>query len=223
MTTTLTVDVYVDLICPWCLIGKRHLARSLAELAREQPDIAVQLNWHGVQLLPQVPAMGWPFAEFYERRLGGKEAVRQRQQQVQQAALQAGLVLDLASIAIFPNTGRALRLLEHVTRTGSPAQVEAVIERLFAAYFLRGENLGEPAILVQIVRDCGLNADALPAELFADGAPFSPVNAPMPPEGVPYFVFNRRIALAGAHPSATLLAAMRETLQTEPARPERLP
>jgi predicted DsbA family dithiol-disulfide isomerase len=219
MTTTLTVDVYVDLICPWCLIGKRHLSCALAELAREQPDVAVQLNWHGVQLIPQVPAQGWPFAEFYERRLGGKEAVRQRQQQVQQAALQAGLVLDLASIAVFPNTGRALRLLEHVTRTGSPAQVEAVIERLFAAYFLRGENLGEPAILVQIARECGLDVDTLPAELFAADAPLAPLSTPMPPQGVPYFVFNRRLALAGAHPSATLLAAMHEALQG----PERLP
>lgn len=220
MTTTLTVDVYVDLICPWCLIGKRHLSRALAELAREQPDIAVQLNWHGVQLIPQVPAQGWPFAEFYERRLGGKEAVRQRQQQVQQAALQAGLVLDLARIAVFPNSGRALRLLNHVQRTGSAVQVETLLERLFTAYFMRGENLGEPALLLEIARECGVDVDALAGELVSTDTPLMPENAPTSPEGVPYFVFNGRVALAGAHPPAMLLAAMRETLQTAPAGAE---
>lgn len=222
MTSTLSIDVYFDLICPWCLIGSRHLSRALAEFGRAEPDVAVRVNWHGVQLIPQVPAQGWPFAEFYEQRLGGKEAVRQRQQQVQQAATQAGLAIDLSRIAVFPNTGRAHRLLEHMKRNGSAEQLDALIERLFAAYFMRGENIGDPAVLLQSARQCGFDADSLLAELSADAALLSQADAPTPAQGVPYFVFNRRIAIAGAHPPAALLAAMRKTLSTDDGTEEKL-
>ncbi|UUZ76020.1 DsbA family protein [Polaromonas sp. P1(28)-13] len=65
MTQKLSIDVYFDLICPWCLIGKRHLNQALAELVQMAPGIEVSVNWHSVQLVPGVPAEGLDFVEFY--------------------------------------------------------------------------------------------------------------------------------------------------------------
>ena len=105
----LTIDIHFDLICPWCFIGKRQLALARARFAQKYPAVAVESVWHPVQLLPDVPEQGLPFAEFYERRLGSPEAVRQRQQQVALAARSVGLDLDLAAIQRMPNTARAHR------------------------------------------------------------------------------------------------------------------
>jgi len=128
MNPNVRIDVYVELICPWCLIGKRHLARALEQLAQTEPELRVDVQWHLVQLIPQVPAEGWPFAEFYQRRLGSPEAVRQRQAQVKAAAAQAGVEIDFARIERFPNTTLAHRLLAFVAQH-PPSQVEAMIER----------------------------------------------------------------------------------------------
>ena len=70
MSRRLRIDVFFDLICPWCLIGKRQLERALVQLRANQADVEVELVWHGVQLLPDMPVQGEPFAEFYRQRLG---------------------------------------------------------------------------------------------------------------------------------------------------------
>jgi hypothetical protein len=117
MNPSVRIDVYVELICPWCLIGKRHLERALAQLATASDrELRVDLQWHTVQLIPQVPREGWPFAEFYARRLGSPEAVRQRQAQVRTAAAQAGVEIDFARIQRFPNTTLSHRLLAFMAR-----------------------------------------------------------------------------------------------------------
>ena len=78
LATTVQVDVWFDLICPWCWIGKTHLDSARRQLAERLPGVQVQLRWHSVQLIPQTPPQGWPYQAFYEHRLGGPEAVRAR-------------------------------------------------------------------------------------------------------------------------------------------------
>jgi predicted DsbA family dithiol-disulfide isomerase len=208
MTRALRIDVFVELICPWCLIGKRHLALALQRFAQSDPDVQVQVHWRAVQLIPQVPAEGWPFAEFYLRRLGSPEAVRQRQAQVQAAAAQAGVDIDLSRIQRFPNTGRAHRLLDFAA-SEQPASVDALLERLFDAYFRRGEDIGSSATLLAIAQEIGL--DAASARPWLDAA--TPSAEPPPVTGVPLFVFDGRFALSGAQPPQALWAAMRRSTQ----------
>ena len=174
MTKTLKIDVYVELICPWCLIGKRHLASALAQLADTDPDLRVQVQWHTVQLIPQVPREGWPFAEFYLRRLGSPEAVRQRQAQVRAAAAQAGVEIDFARIERFPSTTLAHRLLAFAA--SQPSVVDAMLDRLFEAYFQRGENIGDIDTLLDIAQELGLDREAAAAWL--DAEPTQPTESP---------------------------------------------
>ncbi|MCY1437255.1 DSBA-like thioredoxin domain protein [compost metagenome] len=212
MSRRLHIEVFFDFICPWCLIGKRQLERALTELRASQPDVEVSLEWHGVQLLPDMPVAGLPFAEFYLRRLGSEQAVQMRQAQVREAAAAAGLNIDFARILRMPNTADAHRLLQRATALGSAEQVEALLERLFAAYFHNGENLGDPATLRVIAEDCGFAPVDLVDSLRGDGSPFFGDEAGMAANGVPYFVFDRRLAVSGSQSTEVLLGAMNAAL-----------
>jgi predicted DsbA family dithiol-disulfide isomerase len=205
MASELHVDVYIDLICPWCLIGKRHLNLALAQLAQQAPDLNVSLQWHSVQLIPDVPAGGLDFAEFYLRRLGSPEAVRARQDQVREAAQGAGVEIDFERIRRFPNSLRAHQLFAFAAQHLAADQLEAMLERLFTAYFNRGEDLGDMAILRAIAMEWDLDVSALQTWIDAGQGLPKPTRVP----GVPFFVFDRVQTLSGAQPPATLLAAMR--------------
>ncbi|MEX6504551.1 DsbA family oxidoreductase [Pseudomonas zhanjiangensis] len=212
MSRLLRIDVAFDFICPWCLIGKRQLERALARLPAEQGNVQVDLAWHGVQLLPQLPAQGVPFAELYQQRLGSAEAVRLRQAQVQDAATAAGLDLDLQRIERMPNTANAHRLLRGAAQLGRAAQRDALLERLFEAYFLRGEDLGDVDTLLTIAATCGFEPAQLAACLRGDGSVFVADKPGLAGQGVPYFVFDRRLAVSGAQPAEVLLGAIEEIL-----------
>lgn len=207
-TTTVQVDVYFDLICPWCWIGKTHLDMARRLLAERQPGVQVQLRWHSVQLIPQTPPQGWPYQAFYEHRLGGPEAVRARRAQVQAAAAQAGLTIHHERIAMFPNTWRAHQLLAHAAQQ-HPEQHEALLDALFEAFFVQGLDIGDSQVLAQLAQAHGVDStesealDAPPVWALPDGA-----------SGVPLFVFNQRQAVSGAQPPEVLLAAMQLACQT---------
>ncbi|MDD1959119.1 DsbA family oxidoreductase [Pseudomonas sp. 39004] len=217
MNPSLSIDVYVDFICPWCLIGKRQLQRALAQLREARPEVVINLAWQGVQLLPDMPVAGQPFAAFYQRRLGSDEAVRQRQAQVQEAASAVGEQLDFNRIARMPNTADAHRLLLHAAELGSEQQLEALLERLFAAYFRLGEDLGDRATLLRIAEQCGFAPAAMAGSLRGDGRPFASASANIASRGVPCFVFDDHLPVFGAQPPEALLDAMQLALSRSAA------
>ena len=208
-TPRLTIDIHFDLICPWCFIGKRQLTAARNLLAERQPGIVVASEWHPRQLVPGLPEQGVPFAEFYERRLGSPEAVRQRQQQVVSAARHAGVDLDLARIQRMPNTARAHRLLRRVAALRQPALYEALLDRLFVAYFQRGEDIGDAPTLWMLAAEVGV-----PAVLGDDTTPADASRSPPAPAGVPHFVFNGRLSVSGAQEPVILFAAMYRAVQS---------
>jgi predicted DsbA family dithiol-disulfide isomerase len=206
MERELRIDAFVELICPWCLIGKRQLALAVERFAQTDPQVRVEVRWHTVQLIPQVPAQGWPFAAFYLQRLGSPEAVRQRQAQVQAAAAQAGVDIDLARIARFPDTARAHSLLGFAA--SQPHTVDPLLERLFDAYFRRGEDIGNTETLLELAQEMGL--DPASARAWLDAPPPA---QPAPVNAVPLFVFNGQRALSGAQPPEALWSAMRDSIE----------
>lgn len=215
MTQELVIDVYVDLICPWCLIGKRHLDQALAELARTDPDVVAEVRWHSVQLLQDLPPEGRDFTEFYIQRKGSAQAVRQGQERVKQAALSAGAEVNFAIIARMPNTLLAHQLLAFSSTRLTPQQHVQLLERLLAAHFSRGEDLGERATLLAIAQDFDLPIAELSQWLDSGMGKPTPLDVP----GVPFFVFNQRFALSGAQPPELLLSGMRQALEAPRALP----
>jgi predicted DsbA family dithiol-disulfide isomerase len=210
MNRELHIDVFFDLVCPWCFIGKRQLSKAVARLSEAEPDVQVSLRWHSVQLIPQVPDAGLPYVEFYDRRLGSRSAVQARQAQVKAAAAQAGIDIDFAAIAVFPNTRRAHHLIALARRLDAAA-VDPLLERLFAAFFQRGEDIGDPETLAAIAAELGLPPDATRAAL-EDRSPLP--ESPQVP-GVPFFIFNRATATSGAQPAEVLLDAMIDAMRAQ--------
>jgi predicted DsbA family dithiol-disulfide isomerase len=201
-STTVQVDVYFDLICPWCWIGKTHLDTARRLLAERQPGVQIQMRWHSVQLIPQVPPQGWPYQAFYEHRLGGPEAVRTRRAQVQAAAARAGLTLHHERIAVFPNTWRAHQLLAH-TAQHHPDQHEALLDALFEAFFVQGQDIGDIQVLSSLAQAHGV--DSTQAKAFDAPAVWT---LPDGASGVPLFVFDQHQAISGAQPPEVLLQAL---------------
>jgi len=218
MTSTLDLTVHFDFVCPWCLIGKRHLQTALEQFRAAHPDVAVNVTWRSRQLLPDIPVAGAPYQAFYEKRLGGPAAVDARRAQVREAGRGAGLEFAFERIEFMPNTLLAHQLIDCVREQGSAGQLEALIEGLFTAYFLEGRNIGDASVLTAIAAKAAYPGSEIAAVLAspeqrrrfsAKLAAEAGDNVP----GVPYFIFNGRLALSGAQPPAYLLAAMEQAMR----------
>jgi predicted DsbA family dithiol-disulfide isomerase len=210
VTRKLDIDVYFDLVCPWCLIGKRHLASALAEFASVPGNPPVQVHWHSVQLFPDLPPDGLDYRAFYAQRLGSVEAVQVRQAQVRAAASSAGTEVHFDRIRRFPNTQLAHQMLAFGKAHLSPEMLDALLEALLAGYFQNGADIGDPDALLAIGSRHGVAAAPWHAWLAAGRT----LPSPRVPS-VPFLVFDHAISLAGAQPVNVMLEAMREALAAE--------
>ncbi|MGO4330568.1 DsbA family oxidoreductase [Cupriavidus sp. 2TAF22] len=216
--STLSVEAYFDLICPWCLIGKKHLENAIGLLGRERPDVTVHVEWRSYPLIPATPPAGLPYRDFYVNRLGSPEAVASRQAQVRAAAREAGLTLALDRIEIFPNTLLAHRLVRLARQQAGAEAASALIDNLFTRYFIRAANIGDPVVLRQAATECGIrmpDQGAAPGHHDLDWLPS--LHAPADPPlrsglGVPHFVFNGTHSVSGSRLPDALLEAMLRAL-----------
>ena len=216
--TTLSIAVAFDLICPWCLIGGRHLATAMAQLREERPDVQVAVEWRSTPLIPGTPLEGLPYRAFYVARLGSPQAVAMRQAQVRAAAQEAGLTLALERIETFPSTLLAHRLVRFAREQQGAGAASRLVESLFTRYFVQGQDIGDAGVLREALSACGIatpggehaalhhDLEWLPA--LDDGPEASLRGA----TGVPHFVFDGTQAAAGAVPPAALLRAMYRAL-----------
>jgi predicted DsbA family dithiol-disulfide isomerase len=217
-SSTLAIEVSFDLICPWCLIGKRHLETAIAHLRGERPELEVAVEWLSMPLIPDTPLAGVPYREFYIARLGSPEAVAMRQAQVRAAAQEAGLALALEKIQAFPNTLLAHRLVQFARQSQGAGAASNLVESLFTRYFLEGEDIGDPQVLREAARACSVDLPVPQDAPLQHDLPWLPA-MPGPQAagreaatGVPHFQFNGVAAASGAHPPAVLLRAMRRVL-----------
>jgi predicted DsbA family dithiol-disulfide isomerase len=143
----LAIDFYVDLVCPWCWIGLRQLRGAQQRLRLSHPELELEVNWCSLPLLPQLPRAGVPYLEFYLRRLGGPAALAQRRAKI--LAHGRGIVpqIDFDRIATMPNTVLAHRMLAWARPRATPAQLTALLEALFQAFFVEGRDIGDAATL----------------------------------------------------------------------------
>ncbi len=203
MKRSLRIDVWFDLICPWCLIGHRHLETALQTWHATNPGVLADVHWHSVQLLPDVPPQGWPFAAFYVQRLGSEAAVKARQAQVLAAAQAAGVTIRFDRIQTFPNSAAAHHLYQQSRQWLTADAYNGLLCELFAAYFEHGRDLNSPEVLMALGRSAGVPQSEL-QQCLEGVQPPAPCNVP----GVPFFLFNQRQGLSGAQPPKVLLAAM---------------
>ena len=212
--TVLTIDVISDVVCPWCFIGKRRLEAALRELRAERPDVVPTIRWLPYFLNPDTPEEGEPYRPFLERKFGGPERLAQIWAQIAEAGRTAGIAFAFERIEVRANTLRAHRLIHRAQRDGDAG---ALVERLFAAQFLQGENLGEAAVLARLAAECGEDEAAALAYLQsgedAEAVRDEAARAQrLGISGVPFFILVGRYGVAGAQPPEVLLEALRQSL-----------
>jgi predicted DsbA family dithiol-disulfide isomerase len=145
-------------------------------------------------------------------------AVAKLQIEVADAGREAGVEFDFERIVTRPNTLRAHRLVYRAQSTGHPpAEIEALVERLFVAHFQRGEDIGDIATLADIAAECGDRKEDVVAYLeSSDGtqqlkALVSKVGG-LGVTGVPFYIIQRRLAVSGAQTGEVLAAAIMQTM-----------
>ena len=210
-----TVDVVSDPVCPWCYIGKRKLEAAL-EQARAAGLAEPEVRWHPFQLNPDMPTEGISRKQYLEDKFGGAERATEIYARVKAAGKAAGLELDIDGIERQPNTLAAHALLSFAQQQGTEAGSD-VKERLLKAYFIENRFIGDIEVLVAIAHAAGLDADAARA-FVSDPQQLQQVAAAdararqMGISGVPFFIFNQKVAVSGAQDPAQLLAAMQQSL-----------
>ena len=219
MTTTpapLNIDIVSDVVCPWCYIGKRHVEQAIAQWQTQHPDAVVNVRWHPFQLNPDLPLEGTDRKGYLETKFGGPERAKEIYARVSAAGRNAGLALNFDGILKQPNTLAAHALIAYAQTANEGAHADAVAERLFKAYFVDGEFIGDVDVLVAIAADCGLDAEAtrgvLSERATLDKIAALDVNVRQQGiTGVPFFIFNQKVALSGAQPPDVLLDAMEKS------------
>ena len=212
------IDIFSDTICPWCFIGKRRLERALAE--RPQTNLTVQ--WRAFQLNPDMPEGGMERQRYLEVKFGGPVNAQAVYDQVRAAGESEGIAFAFEAMKRTPNTIASHRLIRYAAGNNSQ---DAVVQALFDAYFLRGEDIGDLEVLTAAAATGGLDAAAARAYLESD-AETQEVRAEDQAarqagiSGVPCFIFNGHHALAGAHPPEVLHQLFDLALQEEAAEAE---
>jgi len=154
----LHLQVVADLICPWCFIGKRSLDRALVVLARD--GIAVDVEWLPYQLNPTMPASGMDRKQFRTQRFGWENALAMDARAVEAGRhVGADFRYDLQSRT--PNTLAAHGLSRLAWDEGGASLQDRLVDRLFAAYFTHGEDIGSSDVLGRIAADSGMPHDAV--------------------------------------------------------------
>ncbi|SIR26255.1 Predicted dithiol-disulfide isomerase, DsbA family [Aromatoleum tolulyticum] len=216
----LDIDFVSDFVCPWCFLGKTRLARALEQVRDNHPDLEVRVNWLPFFLNPDTPAAGEPYRPFLEAKFGGRRGADEVLARVVEAAAPDGLQFAFDRIATRPHTLLAHRLTYRAQSQGhTTAQINALGEALFAAHFQQGRDIGDIATLIDIaVETAGDRREDVEAYLESDedAATVKRMAAQLQKQGVsgvPFFIFNRRLAVSGAQTSAALGAAVLQSLQ----------
>ena len=193
------IEIWSDVVCPWCYIGKRRLEEALAGFEHRDQ---VEIEWRSFQLDPSAPTEPTEdVAEMLGRKYGGgRDAALTMVANVQQVAAEVGLDFSRHPEALHLNTVDAHRLLHAVGERRGELK-----EALLHAYFVEARNLADHDVLVDVATSIGIDADEARAVLSsdahaeavaADAAQAQAYGA----TGVPFFVFDAKYGVSGAQP-----------------------
>ncbi len=194
------IDIWSDVVCPWCWIGKHRFRRALELMGDKAPQ--VEVHWHPFLLDPEADATPVPLRQAYAAKFGGAERAGQMLAQTQDTARAEGLPMDFERGQVRVTTLPAHRLLWLAGREGVQ---DAVGEALFRAHFAEGRNLADPQVLAEAAAAGGIPAGRVQAMLASDEG-LAEVRAGLGQaqalgiQSVPTFVIDGRYAVQGAQP-----------------------
>jgi predicted DsbA family dithiol-disulfide isomerase len=205
------IEVWSDIMCPWCYIGKRRFERALDQFAEADK---LEVEWKSFQLNPELktdPSV--PIHQYLSQKFGVDTAqALQMNQQVTSVAAGVGLSYQLDR-AVLANTFKAHRLLHYAKSMGRQQEVK---ERLLRAYFTEGKNMDDVSVLAALAAEAGLD-EATVKEVLATDAYVDAVRADIRESqqlgirGVPFFVFDRKYGISGAQETRVFLETLEKS------------
>jgi predicted DsbA family dithiol-disulfide isomerase len=209
MSSTVTIELFSDFVCPWCFIGGERLEQALAGLADE---VTAEVTYHPFFLDATVPPEGVSIPQMLRKKYGVDP--KQLWSRAEAAARESGITLDLSQQPMMYRTAAAHTLMRHAEAKGTQRALAAA---LFRKYFLDAANIADPAILADVAAQHGftrqealeLSTSETELELSSEAA-ISAAQGGI--RGVPFFVFDGKLAISGAQSVSVLQAAVRQAL-----------
>ena len=201
------IDIYSDIVCPWCYVGKRRLERALTSV-----DGDVHVTWRPFQLNPTMPLDGMDRKAYLEAKFGSLEAFGRMEEQLLAAGKGERIPFAFEKIQRTPNTFAAHRLVWYAAQQ---VKQDDVVEDLFRGYFLEGKDIGDLKTLAHVAVEAGLDrteteeflaSDKGVVEVKAEEA----VGHKLGIRGVPYFMLNGTYAISGAQQPDSFVAALKK-------------
>lgn len=202
----LHIDIYSDVICPWCYVGKRRLERALAQV---KDGLNLRITWRPFQLNPTMPVGGMERTVYLKAKFGSLDIFKDMEQRLLEAGASEHIPFAFEKITRTPNTFGAHRLIWYAAQQGCQNEM---VDQLFKGYFEEGADIGSIPTLVRLAAQAGLTAEPFLcsdegiAEVKADEAAGHRLGI----RGVPYFVLNQAQGISGAQPAEVLAAAMEQ-------------
>ncbi len=205
------IEIWSDVMCPFCYIGKRNFEKALTQFAEKEK---IEIVWKSFQLDASVPDIATEsYEEYLVKRKGlSAEQVKGMLQNVTQMAREAGLDYHFDR-SVIVNSLKAHRLIQFAKTRNLGDEAE---ERLFHAFFTEGKSIADIDTLTQLGVEIGLDATELQVA-FTDERYAYQVNQDIQEarqigvNGVPFFVFNRKYAISGAQPPQAFLETLRKS------------
>jgi predicted DsbA family dithiol-disulfide isomerase len=204
------IDIVSDTVCPWCFIGKRRLGRALAL----RPDVPVQVFWRPYRLDPTIPREGVDRKAYLKAKFGDTPRSAAMGDAIRSEGAGEGIDFAFDKIAKTPNTLDSHRLIRWAFGAGVQ---DALVERLFTAYFIEGRDIGDAGVLADVAGEAGMDAKLI-ADLLSQDADLAEVEreAGMANEmgitGVPTFIFDGKFAISGAREPEILVRIIDKAL-----------
>ncbi|MDT0202851.1 DsbA family oxidoreductase [Nocardioides sp. AE5] len=210
------IDVWSDVVCPWCYIGKRRLEKALAGFVHADQ---VEVTWHSYQLDPGAPVVpSEKTVESLAKKYGGGiERAQQMMDQVEAVAAEEGLLYRLSE-TLRVNTVDAHRLLHLALEAGGRDQQSALKEALLSAYFVEVRNVADHDVLTEIATGVGLDAErvreVLAGSTYAEQVQDDIARAQaFGASGVPFFVIDEKYGVSGAQPVEVFTRVLEQAWQ----------
>ena len=200
MKPKLKIEIFADIICPWCYIGKKRLENALSE----RPEIDFAIEWKGFLLNPSIPQYGIDRRRYLLTKFG--HAASSVYSRIEQAGKLAGIDFNFDAIQRTPDSRSVHELIIAAESDGY-----GLSEMFYQAYFLNGKDISSADIQQEILESSNLSEISVLQKiteakkiLTSDLTQANQLGI----DGVPFFVFNNQISLAGAHPEHILLTAI---------------
>ncbi len=200
------LDVVIDVVCPWCYVGKKQLDKALSA----RPGVISDLTWRPYQLAPDTPKEGVDRTAYYQKKFGNSPQLAQMRERLAAIGAALGINFDFETDCKIANTLDAHRLIRWAHSSGAQT---AVAEDIMRRYFEDSAYLGDVDLLADVANKAGMDGDLVRDLLLSDKDEASvkaeiSQAAQMGIQGVPMFIFNQKSGVSGAQDASVLMGVI---------------